>query len=54
VVGVTLAANDENVGSIEAHAAVLLHHGQRHQFDIGQLGSEGRQLLAKNVPVDGE
>ena len=54
VVGVTLAANDENVGSVEAHTAVLLHHGQGHQLDVCQFGPEGCQLLAKDVPVEGK
>ena len=54
VVGVTLAADDENIGSIEAHTAVLLHHSQRHQLDVSQFRPEGCQLLAEDVPVEGK
>jgi hypothetical protein len=43
--------DDEDVGAVEAHGTVLLDHSQRHQPHVRVLRPEGRQLLAKNVPV---
>lgn len=50
VIGVTFPADDKDVSTVEPHTTVLLHHGQRHQLDVGQLGTKGRQLLAEDVP----
>jgi hypothetical protein len=43
--------DDEDVGAIETHRAVLLDDRQGHEAHVCGLGPEGRQLLAQDVPV---
>ena len=42
--------DDIHGGAVETHAAVLLHHRQRHEFDVRVLATKGGQLLAQDVP----
>jgi hypothetical protein len=45
--------DDEDVGAVEAHGAVLLDDRQGHEAHVCGLGPEGRQLLAQDVPLRG-